>query len=112
MLGDPESRHVAERGDEEGIAEAMSAKIRNALVLYRPLLGVDGIELRLHRTVLYNSLYRADDDLLVNPHVYGVSAAFAPVVHLRRQGESEIFGTYLASFNRVWEVATPLEVPA
>jgi hypothetical protein len=112
LLGDPESRHVAERGDEEGIAEAMSAKIRNALVLYRPLLEVDGIELRLHRTVLYNSLYRADDDLLVNPHVYGVSAAFAPVLHLRRKGESEIFGTYLASFDRVWEVAAPLGVPA
>ena len=30
-LGDPDSRHVAERGDEEGIGTAMSAKIRNAL---------------------------------------------------------------------------------
>ena len=68
------------------------------------------MEIRLHRTVLYNSLYRADDDLLVNPHVYGVSAAFAPVLHLRRQGESEIFGTYLANFDRVWESAAPLAI--
>jgi hypothetical protein len=112
LLGDPESKHVAERGDEEGIADAMAAKIRNALVLYRSLVGLDGVEIRLHRTVLYNSLYRADDDLLVNQHVYGVAAAFAPVLHLRRQGEGEIFGTYLASFDRVWDVAAPLGVPA
>jgi phosphatidylserine/phosphatidylglycerophosphate/cardiolipin synthase-like enzyme len=112
LLGDPESRHVSERGDEEGIADAMAAKIRNAIVLYRPLLGRDGVEIRLHPTVLYNSLYRADDDLLVNQHVFGVAAAYAPVLHLRREGESEMFGTYLASFDRVWDAAAPLAVPA
>jgi hypothetical protein len=112
LLGDPDSPHVAERGDEEGIDGAMAAKIRNALVLYRSLSEVDGVEIRLHRTVLYNSLYRADDDLLVNPHVYGVSAAFAPVLHLRRQDESPIMGTYLASFERVWKSAVPLAIGA
>jgi hypothetical protein len=62
--------------------------------------------------VLYNSLYRADNDLMVNQHVYGAGAAFSPVLHLRQDGESEIFGTYLASFSRVWAGATPLAVPA
>ena len=42
-LGDPDSRHVAERGEEEGIGTAMSAKIRNALTLYSPLREVDNI---------------------------------------------------------------------
>lgn len=108
LLGDPDSPHVAERGDEEGIADAMAAKIRNAIVLYRSLIGTPGIEIRLHRTVLYNSLFRSDDNLLVNQHVYGVAAAYAPVLHLRRQGESEIFATYLASFDRVWDVSDPM----
>lgn len=49
-------------------AKAMPAKVRNALVHYRSLLGVDGVEIRLHATVLYNSLYRADDELLINTH--------------------------------------------
>ena len=82
-LGDPDGPHVAERGEEEGIGDAMAAKIRNALTLYRPLRAVENIEIRLHRTVLYNSIYRADDQLLVNQHIYGVPAAHAPVFCLR-----------------------------
>jgi hypothetical protein len=113
LLGDPESEHVAERGNDERIADAMAAKIRNALVLFQPLDALDGIEIRQHSTVLYNSLYIADDDMLVNQHVYGVPAAFAPVLHLRRQaGESEVFQTYADSFYRVWHHSTPLRVPA
>jgi transcriptional regulator with XRE-family HTH domain len=61
LLGDPGSDAVAERGGNEGIDDAMAARIRNALVLLRPLLAIDGVEARLHRTVLYNSIYRADD---------------------------------------------------
>lgn len=112
LLGDPDSDVVATRGIEEGIDGAMAAKIRNALVLYRPLLENAGVELRLHRTVLYNSLFRADDDLLVNQHVFGIAAAHAPVLHLHRDGQSELFATYLASFERVWDAAVPLVVPA
>ena len=67
-LGDPEGPNVAERGKEEGISDAMAAKIRNALALYWPLGAVENIEIRLHRTVLYNSIYRADDQFLVNQH--------------------------------------------
>jgi transcriptional regulator with XRE-family HTH domain len=64
-LGNPDGPYAAQRG-EESIGDAMPAKIRNALVLYRPLGTVQNIEIRLHRAVLYNSIYRADDRLLVN----------------------------------------------
>jgi transcriptional regulator with XRE-family HTH domain len=67
-LGDPDGPYARERGEEEGIGDAMAAKIRNALTLYRPLAGVKNIEIRLHRTVLYNSIYRGDGRLLVNQH--------------------------------------------
>ncbi|WP_067829688.1 helix-turn-helix domain-containing protein [Actinomadura kijaniata] len=109
LLGDPDSPQVAERGADEGVDEAMAAKIRNALVLYRPLRGIEGIEFRFHRTVLYNSIYRADDQLLVNTHVYGVTAPYAPVWHLRKIPGGELASIYLESFERVWERATPLE---
>jgi len=66
-LGDPDGPNVAERGEEEGIGDAMAAKIRNALVLYRPLDAVENIEIRLQRTVLYNSIYRADERLPSQP---------------------------------------------
>ena len=75
---------VAERGMQEGIDDAMAAKIRNALALYQPLRDAGNAEIRLHRTVLYNSIYRADDDMLVNQHAYGIPGAHAPVFHLHR----------------------------
>jgi hypothetical protein len=107
LLGDPDSDQVALRGAEEGITEAMAAKIRNVIVLYRLLLDLPTVEIRLHNTVLYNSIYRADDKMLVNPHVYGTAAAQAPVLHLQRRSDSDLFNTYANSFERVWTTAKP-----
>ena len=80
----------------------MPAKIRNALMLYRPLTMVQNIEIRLHRTVLYNSIYRADDQLVANQHTYGIPAAQAPVFCLRNIDDGEMAALYLDSFKRVW----------
>jgi transcriptional regulator with XRE-family HTH domain len=107
-LGDPDGTSIAERGEEEGIGDAMSARIRNALAMYRPLCAVENIEIRLHRTVLYNSIYRADDHLLVNQHTYGIPAAQAPVFCLCDAGGGEMAALYLDSFERVWASAAPL----
>jgi len=108
LLGDPDAETVAQRNTDEGI-ESLQAKIKNAIVLYRPLFGLDGIEFRLHQTVLYNSIYRADDQLLVNTHIYSFPASQAPVFHLRRVAGGGMVTTYLDSFERVWDGATPLE---
>ena len=107
-LGDPDGPNIAERGEEEGIGDAMPAKIRNALMLYRPLGAVQNIEIRLHRTVLYNSIYRGDGQLLVNQHTFGVPAAQAPVFFLCDGGGGEMTALYLDSFERVWAGAAPL----
>lgn len=108
LVGDPENRNVAERGSQEDIGEAMAAKIRNALVLYRPLLEAENVEFRAHGTVLYNSIYRADDQVLVNTHVYGYPAPHAPVWHLRKVAGGELASIYLDSFEKVWESANPI----
>jgi len=107
-LGAPEGPNVAERGAEEGIGDAVTAKIRNALTLYRPLGTVENIEIRLHRTVLYNSIYRADDQLLVNQHTYGIPAAQAPIFCLRNIDSAEMTALYLESLERVWASSLPL----
>jgi transcriptional regulator with XRE-family HTH domain len=109
LLGDPNSDSVAQRGADEGVDASQAAKIRNAIVLYRPLRDIEGIEFRLHRTVLYNSIYRADDQLLVNTHIYSFTASQAPVLHLRRVAGGGMVSTYLDSFERVWDDATPME---
>ena len=102
LLGDPESPQVAERSLDEGADGAVAAKIRNVLALYRTFRRAGRGEFRFHRTVLYNSIYRGDDHLLVNTHVYGITAAQAPVWHLRKLAGGEIASTYLESFERVW----------
>jgi transcriptional regulator with XRE-family HTH domain len=109
LFGDPDSPNVAERGATEGIDAGLAAKVRNALVLFRPLLAEPGVEMRLHGTVLYNSIYRADDQLLINTHIYGVMANNAPVFHLRKIPGGEMASTYMDSFERVWDLATPSE---
>jgi hypothetical protein len=109
LVGDPSSPCVAERGIDEGVEDALSAKIRNALVFYRPLTILDGIEIRLHQTILYTSIYRADDELLVNAHIYGVGASQAPVLHLRKVRNGDMASTYLDSFERVWAGASAFQ---
>ncbi|WP_433177235.1 XRE family transcriptional regulator [Actinoallomurus sp. CA-150999] len=108
LLGDPSSPHVAERGADEGVDGAMAAKIRNSIVLYQPLREIDGVEIRLHGTVLYASIYRGDGELLVNPHIYGVTASNAPVLHLRSHRHDDITSAYLGSFESVWSEAHAL----
>ena len=110
LLGDPGSPRVSERGADEGIGESMAAKIRNSLVLYQPLHDLEHVEIRLHDTVLYNSIYRADDDLLINPQAYGIAAAHAPVLHIRKASTGDMASTYLDSFDRVWQHATPISL--
>ena len=90
-LEDPETSHAALRGDED-TGDAVPAKIRKALALYQSVAGVENVEIRLHQTVLYNSIYRADDQLIVNQHAYGIPAAHAPVFCLRDAGGGEMIG--------------------
>ena len=109
LIGDPNSEEVAQRGKDEGIDVDMAARCRNTIVLYQPLREIDGIEFRLHSTILYNSIYRADDQVLVNTHVYATPASHAPVLHLRKVAGGDMVSTYIRSFERVWDEATPLE---
>ncbi|MCZ7415677.1 helix-turn-helix domain-containing protein [Streptomyces sp. WMMC897] len=111
MLGEPDCPAVVQRGEDEGIGAAMGNKIRNALVNYAPLFGLPGVSFRLHTSTLYNSLYRADDDMLVNGHVYGMGAYLAPVMHLQRVPGGELFDTYAQSIERVWDSARPITSP-
>ncbi|MBQ1098651.1 helix-turn-helix transcriptional regulator [Streptomyces sp. b94] len=107
-VGDADSPNVQQRGDEEKFGHGIQSRCRLALMHYRPLIGVPGIEVRTHATTLYNSIYRADDQALVNAHVWGVNAYKAPVWHLRRNGEGGMFDTYADSFDAVWATATPV----
>jgi lambda repressor-like predicted transcriptional regulator len=108
LFGDPASREVARRSDEEQLGKGtLGARIRNALAFYRPLLDVDGVEMRFHKTTLYNSIFRFDDEMIVNTHVYGFQGAHAPALHIRRLSAGDLFETYSESFETVWTQSKP-----
>jgi hypothetical protein len=60
---------LAARDAEVRIGGGVAGRVQAVLAHYRPLAGA--AEIRLHGTPLYNSIYRFDDDMLVNTHVYG-----------------------------------------
>ena len=108
MFGDPESDAVHLRGSEERLKHGdLPARIRYGLVPYTPLLGVPGIDFRFHATTLYNSIFRFDDEMIVNNHVYGVPGPHAPALHLRKLGAGDLFTIYTKSFVDVWALSHP-----
>lgn len=107
-FGDSAGQAVAVRGREEGIGgDTLAAKIRASLTYYRPLLSEAGCDVRLHDTTLYTSLFRYDDNLLANPHVWGQPASANPVLHLKRVDATGWFDNYAQSFEAVWAGARP-----
>ncbi|MEU8891444.1 XRE family transcriptional regulator [Streptomyces sp. NPDC048442] len=106
-FGDPDGQAIALRGQEEGIGDSLAGKVRASLTYYRELVGVPGCDVRLHDTTLYNSLFRYDDHLLVNPHIWGQPASANPLMQIERSGEEGWFGGYEASFTAVWSTAQP-----
>ncbi len=104
LFGDPNGAQLASRDQEQRIGGGVAGRVSAVLSYYRPLAGL--VEIRLHDTPLYNSIYRFDDEMIVNSHVYGILAAYTPTMHLRRV-DGAYFSTYLESFERVWASARP-----
>jgi transcriptional regulator with XRE-family HTH domain len=109
LLGDPTSAAIERKSVEEGAPGVMAAKIRQVQQYYNRLEGVPGIQVRYHETTLYNSIYRFDEEMLVNMHVLGFPAPHAPVMHLRRLSGGDLFGTYADSFDRVLSASWSLD---
>jgi hypothetical protein len=107
LLGDPAGPAVRRRGDEEGFGIGLAHRVTLSLRYYEPIVGVAGVQIRLHDTTLYASIFRGDETMLVNTHVYGSAAAHNPVLHLRRVPGGRVVDHYLTSFERVWAGATP-----
>ncbi len=108
-FGEPNSPQVRTRGEEEGVGEGVSARINYALAWHRPIIGTKNLSIAFHSTPLYNSILRFDDQMLVNPHIYGMPAFRAPIIHLRRIEGGPLFYTYEECFEKVWSASRPLE---
>ncbi|MEJ2862602.1 XRE family transcriptional regulator [Actinomycetospora flava] len=109
-FGAPESAATELRSTEERLGPGvLGARIRYGLASYRPLRHTAGVEFRFHETTLYNSIFRFDDEMIVNMHVFGVPGPHAPAMHLRKLAAGDVFDTYERSFVAVWEQSKPAE---
>ncbi|WDZ91385.1 helix-turn-helix transcriptional regulator [Nocardiopsis sp. HUAS JQ3] len=108
LIGDPDCEAVRVRGGEERFGHGIQSRCHLAAMHYRPLAAVPGVSVRVHSTTLYNSLYRADDHMYVNTHMYGVNAYGNPLLRLKRTAPQGLFDAYAASMDAVWCTARPL----
>ncbi|MDD7942564.1 XRE family transcriptional regulator [Actinomycetospora lutea] len=105
LLGDETSPAVALRAQEEATTGGLQGRIQLHRRYLRQVHDVRGIEVRTHGTTLYNSLFRFDQDMLVNGHAYGAPAGESPVLHLRRVPGGRMWDHYMRSFEEVWASA-------
>jgi hypothetical protein len=100
----------ASKGGEPGAGQrgrTAARRVRSALTPGAPLAGAGQVLIRMHRGVLYQSIYRADTQLLVAQHAYGVPPARATVLHLQHTEDGDMAAVYLDSFEQVWAKARP-----
>ena len=109
LIGDEASEAVRLRAKEEGTTGGLEGRIQLHRRYLRDVVGLPGVEVRTHTTTLYNSLFRFDQDLLVNGHAYGAPAGHSPVMHLRRVPGGRMWEHFMRSFEEVWTVGTPIE---
>jgi transcriptional regulator with XRE-family HTH domain len=103
-LVDLDASHGGEPGARQGSGTQVE-QIRSALAAHPPLLRGSEVLIRLHRGALYQSIYRADSQLLVAQHAYGVAPGRAPVLYLQSTDGGDLAAPYLESFERAWAEA-------
>lgn len=107
-LGDPDSEAVLLRGREEGVDGGVASRCRVALSYAQRIHPIDSDTVRLTGATLYSSIFRFDDNVLLNTHLWGNAAGDSPVFHFRRQTDHGIAANAIRSFERVWQAAQSL----
>lgn len=107
LFGDPNSEAVQIRGQEEGIGESLAERCRLTWKYLESLEKNAMIARRKHATTLYSSIYRFDDEMLLNHHGYGAAASQSHVLRLRKTAPGVIFEQNLRCFDRVWDSSDP-----
>jgi hypothetical protein len=107
MVGDESSETVKQRPIDEGTPGGLEGRIQLMRRYLSDVVGIDGVDIRTHSTVLYNSIYRFDDDLLVNGHAHGALAGQSPVLHIHQTPDGQMWNHYMKSFEVTWKNANP-----
>ncbi len=107
LVGDEKSPAVIQRAIDEGTPGGLEGRIQLMRRYLSEVTNLDGVEIRTHGTILYNSMYRFDDTLLVNVHSHGALAGQSPVMQYKRLPNGPIWQYYMRSFENVWLNGVP-----
>jgi hypothetical protein len=107
LVGDESAPAVIRRAVEEGTPGGLEGRVQLMRRYLAEIAGIHGVEVRTHGETLYNSLYRFDDDLLVNGHTLGALAGQSPVWHVKRTLAGPIWEHYRRAFERAWATGVP-----
>jgi hypothetical protein len=107
-LGDPDSPSVALRGKEEGIGDAVPAKVRNAIRLFRPLLASGNVEsgCTRPRCTTRSTVLTVGSSSISTPTAYPQLMRRCSAFVGQRGGD--MVPAYLDSFERVWTSAVQI----
>ncbi|HEX9134594.1 MAG TPA: hypothetical protein VF844_20075 [Ktedonobacteraceae bacterium] len=108
-ISDPTSPYVNDRDQEEQLGGTLPARIQTTLHQFHELHHRPNIHLHFHRTPMYNSVFRCDEEMFVTTHLYGLHGSKAPLLHLRRLGAHGIFADFATHFENLWATTTPVE---
>jgi hypothetical protein len=86
----------------------MASRCRLAIKYASGIHHVDVNAIRLSGATLYASIFRFDNDVLLNTHLWGAGAPESPILHFQRQTAQGIAASAIESFERVWAAAQPL----
>lgn len=107
----PDSRassRNAKAKKQELADRGLTEHIRDELLSLESIGDPGAVEVRLHRAFSTESIYRVDDECLVNQRLFGTPDNRTPVIHLHRADHADMFASYHASFVNTWMTATRL----
>jgi hypothetical protein len=104
-LTDPDATALRRRSGEEMLYDTLVTRAEIARDAFDPLFTTAGVEYRPHTATVYTSIFRFDEQMLVNPHLFGIYGYLAPLMHLRRTGDGGMFDLFRSSFDRVWHLS-------
>jgi hypothetical protein len=105
VLLDPDGEETHRRDTLEDLGGTLPGRIRTTLHHLDDLVRLDGVELRLVDTPLYNAVYRFDDDMLVTPYLHARHGYQHPMMHLRNLSDDGLFAAYAGQFENLWALA-------
>ena len=112
LVSSPESAHLtiteSERDPNQRLAARpqLAADVEHTLELLQPLRALDRVQIRTFVAPGYNTILRANDQLLVNLHLWGKTVADSALLHLQADQQPGLFAQFAHHYQAIWATAS------